>query len=688
MSTAPIRIGIDIGGTFTDIVAVEVGGSRHAVLKVPSTPDDLIRGMESGLVTLLQQEGWDPAHVDVFIHGSTIATNTIIERTGARTGLITTEGFRDVLEVARTERPPADLYNLFMDRPAPLVPRRRRIGVRERITARGKVEVPLDEAALRSAVERLLHYGVDAIAVCFLNSYANAAHERRAREVIAELSPDTYVALSSEINPQYREYERCSTTVVSAYVGRRVSGYVGRLTDMLKRRGFDVAVNVMQASGGLMTPEYVKRHGVRMILSGPAGGVLGALAVGESIGADRFVTVDMGGTSTDVAVAENGVVDLTEEHREDGLLVRIPMLEIATIGAGGGGIAWLDSGGVLRVGPRSAGADPGPACYGQGGTDATVTDANVVLGYIDPDHYLGGSVKLDRNRAEAAVSEIADALRMSVEEAALGITRVTNANMVRAIKRMTTQRGRDPRDYSLVAFGGAGGLHGGMLVRELGMRELVVPMYPGVLSACGLVSANLEYHYTATVLARLEDLSEDALVSRFSELEQAGLREMSEAGIAEEGLEFRRLAKLRYRKQRRDLRIAADVSGGAGLKDVLTRRFADEHFRRYGYATDEPLEVMELHAALVSPLQGSVAFEASPNGSGDTSAKTRVAYIEGVGRMEVPVLPRSAISQDTIIEGPAIIEQYETNVVVLPEQVLFGHQAGVLLLSERKDGSG
>lgn len=681
-----LRVGVDIGGTFTDIVAVDPTTDAHTILKVPSTSDDPIRGTELGLATLFNHDGWRPDRVEVFIHGTTIATNTIIERTGARTGLITTFGFRDVLEVGRTERPPADVYNLWMDRPEPLVPRRWRIGVRERITARGDVETPLAEADVRAAVARLVEAGVEAVAVCFLNGYRNGVHERRVRELIEEIAPQLYVALSSETNPQYREYERCSTTVLSAYVGPRISGYIGRLTAMLERLGLDVPVNVMQASGGLMTPDYVKRHAVRTMLSGPAGGVLGALAVGRGVGEDRFVTLDMGGTSADVAVVENGRVELVEEHREEGLLVRVPMLDIATIGAGGGSIAWIDSGGVLKVGPQSAGADPGPACYGKGGTQATVTDANVVLGYIDPDYYLGGSLSLDRERAVAAVSRIADALSIPLEEAAFGIVRVANANMVRAIKRMTTLRGRDPRDFSLLSFGGAGALHAASLLRELGMRQVVVPLNPGVLSACGLVAADIEYQFTASVLERLDALDEGSIEARFGELEEVGRTEMASGGVDPGRIEFRRAAKLRYRKQRRDLRVEVRADA-RDLKHELVSQFGEEHERRYGYAPSEPVEVIELQLAAVSSPEQKIVFEESPPNASTPPKGSRSIFVDGLGRVEAPVFSRSTIALGTVVEGPAVIEQYETNLVVLPRQEVRPHASGVLLLREGKDGN-
>jgi N-methylhydantoinase A len=677
-----VRVGIDIGGTFTDVVAVDVDTDRHHVLKVASTPDDPIEGVVEGLGQLLGDVGWAPADASVFVHGTTIATNTLIERTGARTGVIGTHGFRDVLEVGRTERRPIDLYNLWMERPEPLAPRKRRLGVRERIDSDGRVELALDTEDVRRAVAQLLDDGVQAIAVGLINSYVNDAHEQAVADIVREMAPDVYVVCSAQVNPQYREYERLSTAVVSAYVGPKVSRYVGSLQARLRDVGVDVAVHVMQASGGVMTPDYVQRHAVRTILSGPAGGVLGAVTVAKGVEEDSFVTLDMGGTSADIAVVENGQIHRVDEHEEHGLLVRMPMLDITTIGAGGGSIAWIDSGGALKVGPMSAGAVPGPACYDLGGQDATVTDANVVLGYIDPDSYLGGTRTLNGERARQAVARLAEQLGTSIEKAALGIIRVANANMTRAIKQVTTLRGRDPRDFGLISFGGAGPLHAGSLIREMGMPRAIIPLNPGVLSACGMVSADLEYAYTSNVLERLDNMTSAEIEEQFGQLEANGLDEMLRSGVEKDRVSFVRRARLRYVHQVRDLFVEVGGDDGRDVRETMERAFSAEHGHRYGFTTDEGVELIELQVFAVSPPDRAVRFERGPDAGESKPLAHRTMVVEGLGVTEVPVFAREDLREDFDQEGPVVVEQYETNLLVLGGQRLRIHPTGVLVVEE------
>lgn len=680
--THNVRVGIDIGGTFTDVVAVDVDTDRHHVLKVASTPDDPIEGVIEGLGQLLDDVGWAPADVSVFVHGTTIATNTLIERNGAVTGLIGTHGFRDILEVGRTERRPIDLYNLWMERSEPLVPRKRRLGVRERINSDGRVELALDSEDVRRAVAQLVDEGVQAIAVGLINSYVNDVHEQAVADIIQEMAPDVYVVRSAQVNPQYREYERLSTAVVSAYVGPKVSRYVGLLEERLREVGVHVAVHVMQASGGVMTPDYVQRHAVRTILSGPAGGVLGAVSVARSVDEDSFVTLDMGGTSADIAVVEGGQIHRVDEHEEHGLLVRMPMLDITTIGAGGGSIAWIDSGGALKVGPKSAGAVPGPAAYDLGGEDATVTDANVVLGYIDPESYLGGTHRLNGERARQAVGRLADQLDTSIEEAALGVIRVANANMTRAIKQVTTLRGRDPRDFGLISFGGAGPLHAGSLIREMGMPRAIIPLNPGVLSACGMVSADLEYAYTSNVLERLDDMTSATIEEQFGQLEAKGLDEMVRSGVEKDRVSFVRRARLRYVHQVRDLFVELEDADGHDLLEAMEHAFTAEHGHRYGFTTDEGVELIELQVFVVAPPDRAVRFELSP-ATGESKPLThRRMVVEGLGVTEVPVFAREDLRKDFDQEGPVVVEQYETNLFVLGGQRLRMHPTGVLEVEE------
>ena len=684
-SPGRVRIGVDIGGTFTDIVAVHTDSGDYSTLKVPSTPDDYGRAIRNGLERLFAAGSCQPDEVELFLHGTTVATNTVIEKKGARTGLLTTLGFRDVLEVGRTERPPVDLYNLDMDRSRPLVPRRLRIGVPERINHRGEEEKPLDEEAVRAALERMLEMEIDALAICFLNSYANPLHERRACEIARAEHPDLYVAVSSEVNPQFKEFERTSTTVLSAYVGPRVNRYVRGVVEMLAELGVSAPLHVMQASGGAMTADAVADGAVRTILSGPAAGVLGALKVGQAVGERDFITLDMGGTSTDVSLVGDGQFRIVEQTSETGYCLRIPMMDIVTIGAGGGSIASIDSGGVLKVGPESAGADPGPACYGSG-AEATVTDANLVLGFIDPGFFLGGDMRLDPERARAAVERrVAAPLGLSVEAAASGIIRVANANMLRAIKRVSIERGLDAREFCLIPFGGAGGLHAAQLLSELGMRRVVVPVYPGLLSACGLVEADLEYQHVRTVLRRLGEVDAAVLQGLFADLEERGASDMAAAGVDTSAIRIKRAANLRYRKQVRQ--VTVELGGATAGCDWIRDRFRAEHQRLYGYATDEPIEVVDLRVACVYPVSADIAWGRAAREEFAAKGNRRVYFEEFRGFSECPVFSRDALAAGVSIAGPAIVEQEETNIVVRPGQTLTVHPSGNLFIAASETSS-
>jgi N-methylhydantoinase A len=679
--TAHVRIGVDIGGTFTDVVAYDEASGRYAFLKTPSTPGDYMEGMREGLDRLFSEHRWAPESVELFFHGTTVATNTLLERTGARAGLIATAGFRDLLEIGRTERPPHDLYNLMLDRPKPLVRRALRLTVPERISAKGEIMLPLDEEATRVAVWALMEQGVEALAIAFLNAYVDPVHERRARDIVREIAPGLYVAISSDVNPQIKEFERTSTTVLSAYVGRKVSRYVQGIENMLRALGIPAPLHVMQASGGAMSREAVTDNAIRTILSGPAAGVLGAQRIARSIGEPNVITFDMGGTSTDVSLIRDGAFRTVEEAREGGYYVRVPMMDIATIGAGGGSIARVDSGGALKVGPESAGADPGPACYGHGDRP-TVTDANVVLGYIDPDHFLGGEISLDPAHSHGAIERhVAGPLGWSIEEAASGIVAVANASMVRAIKRVSVERGHDVRDFVLLPYGGAGNLHGAALARELSIRRVCVPLHPGVLSACGLVEADLEHLQTRSVLRRLDDLGSD-LGRVFAELEQRCAEEMQRAGFDGPQVRFRRAASLRYRKQVRE--VAVDLGEEQPHAELLREKFLAEHERLYGFRTEEPIEVVDARVAAVHPLGRPVVWRPAP--SDETSldpARARPAWLgTGGGFVDCPVYDRARLPMGGAIEGPAIVEQKETNTVVLEGQRLTVHDTGVLLIEE------
>ncbi|HEX2111343.1 MAG TPA: hydantoinase/oxoprolinase family protein [Gaiellaceae bacterium] len=560
------RIGIDVGGTFTDLVAVVDG--RVVTAKVPSTPSD----QSEGVLRALEAAGVTPDDVAELRHGTTVATNALLERRGARTALLTTEGFRDVVEIGRQNRP--SLYDLTRDRPPPLVPRELRFTVRERMGPDGELQ-PLDEAGLGEALARIAEADVGAVAVSFLFGYLHPAHERRAGALAAELLPDAHVAIASDVLPTFREYERTATTVASAYLGPRLAAYLSRLAAELARRGYPAPL-IMQSSGGVASAEEAGARAAAVVLSGPAGGAVGGARAAQAAGFADALTLDMGGTSADVALVRGGIVATTTETLVAGVPIGFPAVDVQSVSAGGGSVAWVDNGGALRVGPRSAGAEPGPAAYGLGGTEATVTDAHVVLGHLADGATLGGSVTLHRDPAEEAVADVARRLGAGTADAALGILRVANAEMARPLRVMSVERGVDPRRLALVAFGGAGPMHACALADELGIRTVVVPRASGVLSALGLALTDVRRDVAAPATGEAD------LERRFRMLER-------EAAEGLDAAELERRADARYRGQAFELTVAAD--GG----ERFAERFHAAHEERYGYRIDDaPVELVAL----------------------------------------------------------------------------------------------
>ena len=559
-------VGIDVGGTFTDLVALCDG--RLVRAKVPSTPNQ-----SDGVLRALASAGLD--RTDEIRHGTTVATNALLERRGARTALVTTAGFRDVLEIGRQNRP--SLYDLTRDRPAPLVPRELRFVVQERMGPEG-VLVPLDPDSLRAAVEGVCAADAEAVAVCFLFGYLHPEHERAAGEALRAALPEAHVALSSDVVPVFREYERFATTVASAYLGPRLAAYLRRLEERLLADGFP-APFVLHSAGGVVSAEEAAAVAAACVLSGPAGGALGAARIAALAGHPDALTLDMGGTSADVSLVRAGAVATTTEAQVGGVPIQLEALDVHSVSAGGGSVAWVDEGGALRVGPRSAGADPGPAAYGRGGEEPTVTDAHAVLGRLPDGTLRGGEVRLSRAAAEAAVGGLADALALPLTDAAEGILRVANAEMAGALRVASVERGTDPRGLALVAFGGAGPMHACALADELGMRTVLVPRASGVLSALGLALAPLRRDRVAP--------AEGDLAERFAALERAAAAGLPEA-------ELRRTADARYLGQAFELTVAADEL------DRVPERFHAEHERRYGYRMEEErIEVVALRVAAV-----------------------------------------------------------------------------------------
>jgi N-methylhydantoinase A len=639
------RLGVDVGGTFTDLVALVDG--RLITAKVPTTPKNQARGVVSALDVVRSALG----AVASFAHGSTVATNALLERRGARTALVTTEGFRDVIEIGRQNRPA--LYDLTRDRPAALVPRELRFTVRERM-GRDGVLVPLDEDSVGAAVEACREANVEAVAVCLLFGFLHPEHEQRVGKALREALPGVQVSVSSQVLPEFREYERCSTTVCNSYLTPRLAVYLGSLADKVEELGLPAPV-VMQSSGGAAEIETAAAQAVSCILSGPAGGVVGAAWIAGLSGFQDLVTFDMGGTSTDVAPVLGGMVQTTTESVVAGVPIKLPMVDVHTVSAGGGSIAWVDAGGALRVGPGSAGADPGPAAYGRGGKEPTVTDANLYLGYLPDGAELGGEVRLDRGQAEAALRRVGAQIGLEVEETARGIIRVADAEMIRALRVISVERGLDPRELTLVAFGGAGGLHACSLAEELDIGRILVPRAAGVLSALGLAISDVRRDQVHPLLAELGATDPAHVEACFEALEaNVHARLVNDAQLT-----FTRLADLRYQGQSFELTVEGRDFGG------LTARFHTEHERRYGYRMeDEVVELVNLRVVATVSRAKPDLHEAPPRR--DAAPTRRRASFDSDWR-EIDVWERSDLGTGSKLRGPAVVEFTESTLVVRPD---------------------
>jgi len=654
-------VGVDIGGTFTDLVAIDSDTGETVVAKEASVPGDFVRGVSAAL---------DRAELDELAqlrHATTVGTNAIIERRGALTALITTAGFRDVLLAGRANKP--DLYDSDWDPPAPLVPRSLIFGVRERLDYSGSVVVPLDLDDVAAVARRLRELGVDAVAICFLNSFMNGAHEARAKEIVVGELPGAFVCTSHEVLPEIREFERTSTTVANAYLGPSMSSYLARLASSLGERPpgsrLEGELLVSHSGGGLMTVSSAGRLPARICQSGPAAGVMGARDVARRLGHGNAISLDMGGTSADIAAIVDGEPAFRNEwHIEFNIPIIFPAVDLVTIGAGGGTIAWIDSTGALRAGPQSAGADPGPVCYGRGGTEPTNTDANLVLGRLRADAFLGGRIALDRDAAERAIAErIAAPLGMGVEEAAAGMLRLSNNAMLGAMRLMTTQRGYDPRRFSLVAFGGAGALHACDLAAAIGIRRVVVPRLPGLMSARGILSIDVRHDLVEPLFERASTLDGARLAAALSRLDaEADELRRRDASIGE------------WRVERSvDVRYFGQISGYInmplpdGSVEGLSERFEEEHAREFGYRLPKGLaevEVVNLRAAVIGEVDRppDPAFAAGPAGRRESVE----AHFPGEGTIDSLLVDREGIAVGERIDGPAIVTEWASTTVVPP----------------------
>jgi len=667
--SATTIVGIDTGGTFTDFVYIQDDNVR--IHKELSTPDDPSRAILAGLAVLGALD-----HPTSVVHGSTVATNAVLEHKGARVGLITTVGFADVLEIGRQTRP--RMYGFQMRREAPLVPASLRLEVNERLNERGHTLAPLDLASVEAALDVLRREQVESLAICLLFSFANPEHER----IIAERAraAGLHVSASADVLPEFREYERASTVVLNAYVGPIIDRYLGRLEHRLPA---GTPLRIMQSNGGSISAATARREAARTLLSGPAAGVVGAAHVAAASGFDQVISFDMGGTSTDVALV-SGAITETTDGSIGGYPMRLPTIDIHTVGAGGGSVAWFDTGGALRVGPASAGADPGPAAYGRGGVEPTVADANVALGRLIPEHFLGGALRLDAPAASAAIGRISDELHTSVEEAALGMLRIVNAHMEGAIRVISVQRGYDPRACTLVAFGGAGPLHACELAESLRIPRVLIPPVAGVLSAFGMLAADVVKDYVRTVMLPFVG-SEAALAAALADLEAQGRRDLIAEGFAEERIVIERYLDMRYVGQSYELKIPFDEA--TSQADA----FHHAHERRFGYSDErEPTQVVNVRVKA----RGRVARPPTPraqraDGEPDADARPeewrRVAFPLAGGRLgwrETPVYQRERLAEGTSLVGPAIIVQYDTTTVLPPGWSATVDATGALLAEQ------
>ena len=676
------RAGVDIGGTFTDIVLLGDGGERYTK-KVSSTVDDYARAIVDGLAALLGEIGAAGSGIVELLHGTTVASNAILEHKGAKTGLITTRGFRDVIEIRNLRMP--RLYDMSWTKPPPLVERRLRVEVDERVDAAGGIDRPLDEASVEQAAGTLLAEGVEAIAICLLHSYLNPAHELRVKEIVARVAPGVTLCASAEVLPVINEYERSSTTVINAYVRPIVERYLTRLTTEVKHAGIDAPLLLMQSNGGLTTAAAAAVTPMHIIESGPAAGVVGVQALMQRIGIAKAISFDMGGTTAKASLIENGEVTRAAEYQVGagivlgsrllsgaGYTLKVPAIDLAEVGAGGGSILWIDAGGALQIGPHSAGAVPGPVCYGLGGTEPTVTDANIVLGYLNPAHLVGGAVALDAAKARQAIAaKIAGPLGMTVEAAAYGAHLIAASNMIRAIKAVSSERGRDPREYALVGFGGNGPVFAAGMAEALGIPLVLIPPSAGVFSSFGLLYAEVEYYFTRTRKELLRALAPAAVQEVLDALEAAARARLGEDGFGPERVDIRRHASLHYQGPSFELRVplATGPLDGAALA-ALEEAFGVEHERTYGHraGTAEPVELVSLE--VIGRGIPDVPRAASAAAAGlaldiAIAVPTRRAYFGPQrGWLESRIVNRSALTAPHA--GPCIVEEYDATCLVPP----------------------
>ena len=680
------RVAVDIGGTFTDFVGLDEASGGIVLGKALTTPANFA----DGVIRTIHDSGIDPHDIRQFVHGTTVVINALTERHGAKTALLTTQGFRDVLEIQRANR--RDMYNLFYQKPKPFVPRRFRFEVEERVNYQGEILQPLSEEDVIVAVEACQRAGIEAVAVCYIHAYANPSHEERTREIVESLYPGVSVTVSHEITQEWREYERTNTTVLNAYVQPAAKRYLATLDEELSRMGAGTTKYAMQSNGGTTTFAQAQRVPIHLVESGPVGGVIGASVIAQAVGEESIISFDMGGTTAKVSLIDRGDLKInTDYHLERtatwaGYPLKVPVLDIVEVGAGGGSIAWIDTGGALHVGPRSSGADPGPACYDLGGTEPTVTDANLLTGRLSSEYFLGGQMRLSVEKAQAAVGKIAEPFGLSVTDAALGILRLANANMQAALERVSIERGYDPREFTLVASGGAGALHGATLARELRMRKVIVPQAPGQFSAWGMLMTNLRHDFIRTRVMSCGPADAGGIAAGLAALEEEARAQFRDEGFPLERVRIERSLDLRYKGQEHTVHTPVPEGSLAdqdGFSRLLTR-FHELHEQAYSFRQDDPVEIVNFHVVGWGEVDKPSFKPLEPDGRDLEQALkgTRPVIFEGIGAAESRVYERALLPPGARIEGPAVVEEPACTTIVCPAQLLEVDRFGNLMITE------
>jgi len=664
-----LSLAIDIGGTFTDLVVLDEKTKTIDLIKVPTTPEKVSTGVTNGV----DKAKIDLGKVGIFIHGTTLPVNAVLERRGAKTAIITTRGFRDVFEIRRTNLPEKDMYNLLYEAPPILVPRYLRLEVGERVNAQGEAIQGIDESEVREAVDRLVGEGVESMAICLLHSYANPAHETEIRDVIGKYHPQLSVSLSHLMCREYREYERTATTVVNAYIQPIIERYLEGLEQDFRDKAFDGRFLVCRSGGGAMGVKAARETPVHAVLSGPAGGLLGASHLSQKIDHRNLLTMDMGGTSFDTSLIVNGEPETKSETELETLPILLPVYDIRTIGAGGGSIAWIDPGGLLKVGPQSAGADPGPVCYGKGGTEPTVTDSAVCLGYIDPEFFLGGDIRLDPESAEKSIrAKIATPLGMEVPKASQGIISIVVANMAGACREIMMEKGYDPRDFAVLAFGGAGPVFGTTIAEELKIPTVIIPPAPGNFSAFGMLMTDVTHDFSQTYVELLERITVDEIEGIFESLKEKGASVLSEEGITEDRRKYVRSIDMRYKGQEHTVNVPIPDHDPKANKQALEEDFEKLHEKRYGHRMPDPAQLVHLRVKAIG-LMDKPELGQLPRGKRGTPDKA----VKGERRVfkdgdftTYKIFDREKLLAGNVLSGPAIVEETTSTTVIHSNQSL------------------